>query len=776
MSITLKGSLTGLINVKGDYVSGSGGAGTGAQGTQGDPGVDAANSSCWDLSIASGPTDIYPAAGEMKLYDAVSFQIAINTVSSDGIDVSQWVTSLFSIDGSGVSSAIVLMQEGDPGVYRVCSVTSVSGLYLSSGSYASIVSTSVLEQGGSLTPGARYRIMRTFGDEGYRGVQGSQGPQGLQGVPSLIPGNQGVVGGRGLDGHPADTGNPGDQGPQGLSIQGPQGYNGFPSEPTAVQGAQGPQGFQGLSGDEGADSLGTTGDQGHPGATGAQGDRGFQGSPGGVQGHPGPPGVQGPKGGIGSIGETGQTAYGPPGVQGPQGGVQGAQGVPGFQGPQGIQGPQGVQGEIGTTGIPGNQGLQGPQGNKGLGFIISKIYNSDADRASASGGSLPADGEFGLVAGTLSELDPDYGKLYLYTTAGGWSLKTDMSISGYQGSVGPQGLQGPSGTQGNQGSSTVGIVGFQGHNGIKGLLGIQGHPGFEGGYQGNQGNQGTQGIQGSTLQSLSGTGLVYTSGGLGDVASIGVGFSTVGSSGSRTLIVPGAQSRPSIDANHIHVYNCSESSGTSLVDSGSGARNMSISGSAGTDYYLGSYTAGRTVPGIMFLKNGSSVPTGGAFASNCSITGPDFSMEAVINVPNSTSAGHVVMRLKNTANNNYVHLTINGSGGLYAGVYIGAGGSSAADTGAISVVYGTPQHVLVTTSKNFSTGATTVRLYIDGILRASNATSSTATLPTMTQVMIGQDNVTSGYSLRACFRDVRVSNTTRSAAYALSSANALLAL
>jgi len=158
-------------------------------------------------------------------------------------------------------------------------------------------------------------------------------------------------------------------------------------------------------------------------------------SAGGGGGAQGPQGYQGPQGDAGA--------------QGPQGnqGTQGAQGNQGFQGTQGSQGTQGNQGFQGPQGPQGTQGVQGSQGNQGvtgMGFVIAKVYNSEAERIAATGGALPADGEFALIAGSLSQSDPDYGSLYLYKTSGGWTYQTDMSV---------QGIQGPQGSQGTQGSS-----------------------------------------------------------------------------------------------------------------------------------------------------------------------------------------------------------------------------------------------------------------------------------------------------------------------------------
>jgi len=246
------------------------------------------------------------------------------------------------------------------------------------------------------------------------------------------------------------------------------------------------------------------------GGVGSQGAQGSQGS----SGPQGPQGVAGQQGSIGSQGDSGP--QGVTGLQGAQGvtGLQGKDGYQGFQGdvgPQGFQGATGSQGIAGPQGDVGYQGFQGSKGNTGKGFVISKVYNSDAERLSAIGIDLPGDGEFGLVAGTLPQADPDYGKLYLYTVANGWSYETDLSVQGIQGPQGETGLQG-----------TVGLQGSIGPQGVAGSWGDVGPQGFQGsvgsqGPQGEKGAQGLQGLSGGVSTIIAGKGLSVVTGSNGEV-------------------------------------------------------------------------------------------------------------------------------------------------------------------------------------------------------------------------------------------------------------------
>jgi hypothetical protein len=288
-----------------------------------------------------------------------------------------------------------------------------------------------------------------IGSQGNQGATGAQGSVGAQGAT----GNQGAIGAQGPTGSQGSVGAQGSVGPQGeTGFQGNQG-------PTGLQGAKGDQGFQGIQGFQG--------DQGIQGTKGDQGDQGFQGAKG-DQGNQGPIGPQGIKG------------------------DKGDQGDRGFQGDQGIQGTVGTQG---ATGVQGAKGDQGYQGITGQGFIIYQTYNSVA--ALLADNTCP-DGQFGLVGGSLSQSDPDYGKLYL-RSGGVWSFTTDMSVQGIQGSTGAQGSTGQQGFKGDQGNQgDQGARGFQGDQGRQGSQGDRGFQGFQGlkGDKGDKGDQGDRGFKG----------------------------------------------------------------------------------------------------------------------------------------------------------------------------------------------------------------------------------------------------------------------------------------
>lgn len=230
--------------------------------------------------------------------------------------------------------------------------------------------------------------LQTLEESEFVGPPGETGPTGPQGEP-------GPIGPTGPQGPQGDLGPQGAQGVQGL--QGPEGVQGL----TGPMGPEGPQGLQGTQGPQGP-----KGDQGDTGPQGIQGPKGDQGD----EGIQGPIGATGPKGDKGDKGDQGEV--GPQGTPGPQGlqGIEGPAGAQGIAGPIGAQGPQGLKGDTGATGPQGPKGDKGDKGDTGQGFEIEKIYNSVDDLLQ----DTITNDKFGLVAGSLSTTDPDYGKMYLF--------------------------------------------------------------------------------------------------------------------------------------------------------------------------------------------------------------------------------------------------------------------------------------------------------------------------------------------------------------------------
>tara|TARA_B100000131_G_scaffold312594_1_gene346862 strand:- start:418 stop:1800 length:1383 start_codon:yes stop_codon:yes gene_type:complete len=140
----------------------------------------------------------------------------------------------------------------------------------------------------------------------------------------------------------------------------------------------------------------------------------------------------------------------------------------------------------------GVAGPPGPSGSAGNAFRIDKIYDSLAN--------LQADttndhGTFAMVAGSLSQENEDYGKLYYWRNTGqlsGWSYVTDMSIQGVAGQSVLSGNGAPASSLGKNGDKYLDISNKNLYGAkvagawplptsLKGDTGATGDPGTQGG-------------------------------------------------------------------------------------------------------------------------------------------------------------------------------------------------------------------------------------------------------------------------------------------------------
>lgn len=764
-------------------VSGSGGPGMpGAQGPQGYQGAEGHSGLQWTAQMGTLES-IYPNSGEMNVYsEGNTLQVSFNTTTAIGADSNDWFSDIKTA-AENDAGLFTIAQVSNRSVHRTIKVLEVSDAYASGGSSAVTIIGEVVSSAGNIYYGRSYF--------GHYSPLGAVGLRGFQGYPETIPGpqgNQGATGDRGPYGHLGVMGVQGMQGYQGFpgvpssdSEPGPIGYQGNPGPATGYQGNPGVTGNTGAQGIQG--STGPRGNPGHPGRA-DQGDRGSQGS----QGSAGPQGLRGMQGSTGATGGIGQTGYtGGPGPQGNQGsqsaaeGPRGSSGAPGARGDRGHQGSAGPQGDIGFVGIPGPDGTRGPQGYQGTNFSISKVYSSEAERTSATGGNLPGDGEYAVIGG--DETSSDYGKLYLYTTSGGWTYKSDMSMQGIQGPTGNSGDVGPQGYAGHPGLNITGDRGVQGSAGPQGSQGFQGYQGVlgVGGSQGVQGDPGPTGYQGSTVLAPDGTGIIYISGGTPEVVTLDAGLTVSGSLNSRVLRYRCMSARPTLDSNHIHVYNCDEAPGsTVLVDSGTGGKNLTLAGGEGTLYSLNTYRFGSSVPWIRCLVDGSSSP----FASNntMSITGRSVTMEAVVSWTSRTdgAANRNIIQLR-TSDDVQALYTETYNGYIYGLYHVAGpsiyGGGDAYTSQTVRPELNKPYHVMFVWDTTNPSGAYQYTLlYINGVLTNQGAAIGPAGTLNVNNLILGGQSLYNGRSTQFYIRDVRISNVARSATYAFETAKALLSL
>ena len=149
-------------------------------------------------------------------------------------------------------------------------------------------------------------------------------------------------------------------------------------------------------------------------------------------------------------------------------------GYTGSRGDTGYTGSAGT-GYTGSRGDTGYTGSMGPQGTPGQGLQITTIFNSLAELLTGT----TIEETFGLVAGTLPQSDPDYGKLYLRKN-NTWTYITDMSVEGAAGVQGPEGPVGPRGYTGSKGDTGYTGSTGTGYTGSKGATGYTGSKGDTG--------------------------------------------------------------------------------------------------------------------------------------------------------------------------------------------------------------------------------------------------------------------------------------------------------
>lgn len=244
---------------------------------------------------------------------------------------------------------------------------------------------------------------------------------------------------------------------------------------------------------------------------------------------------------------------------------------------------------------------------------------------------------------------------------------------------------------------------------------------------------------------------------------------------------------PAIDSNHLYVYACEESSGsTTLANTGSGANGaLTLQGTEGTAFALGSRKLARYRNGVRFLADTNA--RGAISAATASIAATTLSIESYVCVHSIPTNPGVVIALDAGANDSFyvaafVNAGVNGvSPFFYCGIKIGGVDNNTGAAGNLSIAgfegghsirLGVPQHVLATYDK---AGSPSLKLYVDGVLVASNATP-TGTPATFTRVALGNIGSAAANAMRGSVLQARVSNVARPVAYAIAATEALYSL
>lgn len=237
-----------------------------------------------------------------------------------------------------------------------------------------------------------------------------------------------------------------------------------------------------------------------------------------------------------------------------------------------------------------------------------------------------------------------------------------------------------------------------------------------------------------------------------------------------------ADAAPAIDASHLHVYACGETSGGTLADTGSGTQvAATLLGSAGVAYALGSPRPfARGTKGLRLLADtlahGAQVTVAGMGVGAYTIECFGLIDEYVASSPTVD----MMVTVDDGSGNNAIHFGVISTGLVFGGTVIG--GSDRNTTTSYSqaaqpVQLGVPAHWMAV----YDPVATpTFKLYRNGSLVADNNQQSGA-MASLSRITIGNRGALDA-GARGAITQVRVSNVARSAAYAIAAAEVLFAL
>jgi len=237
-----------------------------------------------------------------------------------------------------------------------------------------------------------------------------------------------------------------------------------------------------------------------------------------------------------------------------------------------------------------------------------------------------------------------------------------------------------------------------------------------------------------------------------------------------------AGAAPAIDASHLHVYACGETSGMTLADTGSGTQvAATLLGSAGVAYALGSPRPfARGTKGLRLLADtlahGAQVTvTGmgiGAYTIEC--------FGLIDEYVASSPTVDMLVTVDDGSGNNAIHFGVISTGLVFGGTVIGGSDRNTTTShsqAAQPVQLGVPAHWMAVYDP---TATPTFRLYRNGTIVADNNQQSGA-MASLSRITIGNRGALDA-GARGAIAQVRVSNVARSAAYAVAVAEALFAL
>ena len=239
--------------------------------------------------------------------------------------------------------------------------------------------------------------------------------------------------------------------------------------------------------------------------------------------------------------------------------------------------------------------------------------------------------------------------------------------------------------------------------------------------------------------------------------------------------------RPLIDANHIHVWNCDETSGASVLVDSVGGKNLTLQGGEGTAYALNQSAGGSAYPWVQSLLVGGTAPIASASGMGLNLSATTFEFVVRFTATPGGGAYQSLSRLESTsAPFDYAYTAITnyaGSPKIFGGAYndgpYPAGSFTTTtitnyDAPDISISADTTYYVMWTYD---STASGQQKIYINGVLK-NTVTGVDVTLSNLDLFTLGGISG-SAQTLLGYIRDVRISNIVRDATYAAAAAAAL---
>lgn len=238
----------------------------------------------------------------------------------------------------------------------------------------------------------------------------------------------------------------------------------------------------------------------------------------------------------------------------------------------------------------------------------------------------------------------------------------------------------------------------------------------------------------------------------------------------------GGGTAPIIDTDHLHVYACDDTSGTTLADTGSATQvAATLLGSAGVAYALGSPRPfARGTKGLRLLADtlahGAQVTVAGMGVGAYTIECFGLIDEYVASSPTVD----MLVTVDDGSGNNAIHFGVISTGLVFGGTVLSGvdrNTTTSYSQAAQPVQFGVPAHWMAVYD---STATPTFKLYRNGSLVADNGQQS-GSMPSLSRITIGNRGALDA-GARGAIAQVRVSPVARSAAYAVAQTEVLFAL